>query len=103
VSFTLNSKGQGKSPQGAIALRLKPAKHNSKTNKLDFQGGNVAFVAKIVNGTWSAVWGLDPNVTSKSSPMSMVVTLQVAGQVYVATVTATYTSKAHVGAAFKKK
>ena len=69
VTLTLDGKGHDKSSQGIVALRLKPSKRNPATKKLEFQGGDVAFAAKIMNGAWAAIWKMDPKVTSTNVPM----------------------------------
>jgi hypothetical protein len=101
-SFTLDSKGRGKTATGSIALKLKPSTRNPTTKKVEFQGGDVAFAAKLSGGTWMSVWNLDPKANSANVPMPMAVTVQLDGHVYGATVTVTYSSKAGVGGKFKK-
>jgi hypothetical protein len=83
-------------------LKLKPSKRNPTTKKVEFQGGDVAFTAKLAGGTWTSVWNLDPKASSTNVPMPMAVTVQLDGHVYGATVTVTYSSKAGVGGKFKK-
>ncbi|HYF48704.1 MAG TPA: PKD domain-containing protein, partial [Planctomycetota bacterium] len=55
-TFKLDSRGRGKSAQGSISLSLKPSLRDKLTKQLVFQGGNVAFKAKIAKGTWSDDW-----------------------------------------------
>jgi hypothetical protein len=102
VSFTLDSKGRGKTGNGSIALKLKPSKRNPVTKKLEFQGGNVTFAAKIMNGTWATVWGLDPKAALSNVSMSIPATIVLSGNTYVVTVTTTYSDKPGVGGKFKK-
>jgi hypothetical protein len=101
VSFTLDSKGHAKSANGTIALKLK-FKRNPATKKLEFQGGNVAFAARIINGTWAAIWNLNPATASNNLPMSMTATITLGGNVYQSTVNVMYSSKAGVGGKFAR-
>jgi hypothetical protein len=86
TTFTLDSKGRGKSAQGVIAL--KPS--------------NGTFAAKLQHGTWAAAWNFDPNTSTQNSPWEMSVTLEIGGNTYAATATTTYSAKAQVVAKFKK-
>jgi hypothetical protein len=102
VTFLLNAKGQGKAANGAIQLKLKRAKPAKGTKVGVFPGGDVAFVAKIQKGTWAAIWEMDPAVTVATPLYDIPVTIQFAGTVYATTVQAAYSSKAGIGAKFKK-
>jgi hypothetical protein len=89
VSFALDSKGRGKSPNGTLSLKLKPSIRDKTTKKLDFQGGNVTFTAKIKNGTWAATWGLSSSTTAENMPVTVTITL--GGNNYLANATVKYT------------
>jgi uncharacterized protein (TIGR03790 family) len=88
-SFTLDAKGHGKSAQGTITFKQKP-------------GSPLAFAAKLTNGTWAATWGIDPTASTTSAPLPITVAIELGGSTYAATVTASCTSKADVGAKFTK-
>ncbi|HYF48705.1 MAG TPA: PKD domain-containing protein [Planctomycetota bacterium] len=103
-SFTLDSKGRGKSAQGSISLSLKPALRDKLTKQVVFQGGNVAFKAKIAKGTWSDDWsdeGINTGVDAAGQPMTMTVMIKLNNTPYVTTVNATYTGKAGKGGKFQ--
>ncbi|MDL5054125.1 Calx-beta domain-containing protein [Oscillatoria laete-virens NRMC-F 0139] len=104
VDFALNAKGLAKGKSGSIRLKLKFVK-SKITKKKEFKGGDVPFVAKLLAGTWSDDWadeGVNPSISEKAKPMSIVVDLPFAGKVYTATVPTVYSSKATKGARFKK-
>ena len=100
MSFILDRNGRGKSGQSHAALIFKPTKRNRLTRKNQFQGGNVAFSIRLQNGSWAALWKLDPNSNAPVS-MTMPVTVQLGGITYQATVPVSGTSKAKSGAKFK--
>jgi hypothetical protein len=105
VVFTLDEKGRGKNTQGSVMLKLKPAKRNKTTKKLEFQGGPVAFSAKVRNVDWADEWlddGFEPGADAKKVPQDMAVELWLDGKVYTATVTGSYTAKAEKGGRLKK-
>jgi PKD repeat protein len=102
VTFTLDSKGRGKTAQGSIALKLKPSVRNKATSKMEFQGGNVTFTLKLQHGTWAAAWGMNSASTVSNSPMPLDAQIQLAGNTYDAPVTVQYSGKAHVSGKFKK-
>lgn len=101
-TFKLDGKGHGKSSHGSVSLKLKPTQKDAKTKKTVFLGGNVTFTAKIQNGTWAAVWGLDPKANASNKSMSLPATIQLAGNSYLATVKVSYSAKAGSGGKFKK-
>ena len=98
-SFTLNARGQGKSANGSVALKIKlTGKGKSKS----FAGGNVPFTAKLLKGSWAAAWGLNPQTTITALPMTLTATIQLSGVTYQAIVAATYSGKAGTSGKFKK-
>jgi PKD repeat protein len=97
VSFTLDAKGHAKSDRGSFVLKLRRNRGQNGSQK-----GDVLFAAKIQNESWSEVWGFDTNATNSNTPIRMNVTVQLANTVYTSSVDVRYTSKAHVGAKFKK-
>jgi len=101
VSFNLDGKGRGKAAQGTIALKLK-SKRNAATKKLEFQGGDAPFAAKLKNGTWAPAWGLDPNSAATGQQHNFAITLQLGATNYAVTVSVSVSSKPNVGAKFKK-
>lgn len=97
VTFTLNSKGQGKSDYGSFKLSLKPSKRNKDTRKNEFLGGDVTFSAKLNKGTWSDDWsdeGVDKAADAKDDPLKIRIDLTLGGKVYRAEVDAKYSGKA---------
>ena len=102
VTFVLNNRGQSKTGSSTFALTLKPNKKSKSNPAPGFAGGNVTFKARLANGSWAAVWGINPNATG-STTGAMATTISLNGSVYSATTTLTYTAKARVGATFVKK
>ncbi len=101
VSFTLDAKGRAKSVQGSMMLKLK-TKRDKATKKVSFIGGNVPFSVKLTKGTFAATWNFDSNTTILKSSLVFPITLQLDGNTYAASVTASYSSKAKTAAKFKK-
>jgi hypothetical protein len=102
ATFMLDKNGHAHTANGTAALKFKPSLRNKATKKMEFQGGNVSFTIKLVNGVWAGVWGLDPSATV-STTMNMTVSMTLDGSLYDATTTLKYTSKANVGGKFVKK
>ena len=90
VIFTLDAKGRGKSAEGSIALKLKSR-------------ARAQFVAKIQNGTWAAVWGLNPAAGAINAPLQVAVSIELDGGTYASTVTVSMNAKAGAGATFKTR
>lgn len=106
LTFTLDTKGKGKSDQGNAALSLKPSKRNKTTKKVDFLGGDVAFKIKMAKGTWSDDWtdeGILTTLETKGAPAPFVLNLTLGGKPFAATVTTTYKGKADKGGTFSFK
>jgi uncharacterized protein (TIGR03790 family) len=104
VDFTLDARGKAHNVNGTLALNLKPAKRDRATRKLVFQGGDVAFKAKLSKGTWSDDWadeGIDPNATMSNTPMTLKVNFNIGGKVYVAVAHCSYMSKPAKSGVFK--
>ena len=98
LSFTLDANGRGKSANGSVTLKLKPAKRDKATKKLVFQGGNAPYSVTLRHGTWANAWSLAPGASDK---MTMAVTIQFAGNTYISSVTVTCSSNVH-SVTFKK-
>jgi hypothetical protein len=96
ASFVLDAKGRGKSATGAVTLKFKPAKRNTATKKMEFQGGNVAFMAKLSKGDWAGVWKIDPSISMSKNPLTLNVSVELGGTQYAVDVPATCTSKAQL-------
>jgi hypothetical protein len=97
VTFLLGSNGKARSNGSSFTFVLKQKK---------LKGGKappgVAFSAMLKNGTWATVWKFDPALSSDKKPMTMLVTIEVAGTSYATEVNATYSSKAQRSALFRK-
>lgn len=105
VVFVLNGKGQARTENGTIALRLKPSKRNKTTRKLDFLGGDVAFKAKLFKSTWSDDWsdeGVNPTVDAKDQAIELKALLELNGITYAVTISANYSAKAGKAGKMKK-
>jgi PKD repeat protein len=96
ATFTLDAHGKSRVGSASIAFKLKPTKHK----KGNFNGGNLAFVAKLQHGTWSSLWNMNNNATNAPTPMSAIV--QMNGNTYMTTVTVNYSGKSNQGGKFKK-
>jgi hypothetical protein len=96
ATFTLDAHGKSRVGSASIAFKLKPVKHK----KGSFNGGNLAFVAKLQHGTWSSLWNMNNNATNAPTPMSAIV--QMNGNTYMTTVTVNYSGKSNQGGKFKK-
>jgi hypothetical protein len=84
ASFKLDTQGRGKSAQGSFACK------------------SGRFTAKIQNGAWSGTWGLNPKASAAKAKLPISATLWIGGDVYAASITASCTAKANVGAKIKK-
>jgi chitodextrinase len=88
-SFTLNSKGTGKSRTSTFALHLR--------------NGAATFTASLKNGSWTDVWSalgmINANVTNSS--IIIPVSLSVNGTTYAGTRHDVYTARKDKGGAFK--
>lgn len=100
AGFLIDEKARSKNDLGTVALKLKPAKRNKATKKMEFQGGPVAFSAKLVGGSWSSAWadeGVIPAADAKKQPLTMTVDVHFNNTVYRASIAATYSAKANAG------
>ena len=98
ASFVIDAKARSKNEHGSLALKLKPAKRNKATKKMEFQGGDVAFSAKLIAGSWSTAWsdeGVNPAADAKKQPLTMTVDVHFNGTVYRASIAASYSAKAN--------
>lgn len=96
VVFALDAKGRGKTPQGALQLKLK-GKRNKTTKKFEFAGGDVPFKVALKNGKWAAAWaslGIDGTADAAKRPVTMNVDLAINGKTYTAAVSVSYSAKA---------
>ena len=102
VDFTLTSTGHAKSANGAsvASLKFKPVLHSKTTPKSLFQGGNVSFTIALKAGTWSSVWGMNPNIGA-TSLVDLATTIVLDGTYYAATFEVKLTSKPKLGGSFK--
>jgi len=97
AAFTLDTHGKSRSGTSSIAFKLRPIKGHAGS----FNGGDLAFVAKLQGGSWAGDWKIaNVNATNVSLPLSVSVVIN--GNTYAATVTVTYSAKANVGGKFKK-
>jgi len=94
-SFVLGKSGNAHTLNGAVAIRFKASKDNSD--------GVITFRAKLTWKWATDAWNLDPNATVSKQPFNVVAMVQYGGQVYSASVLATYTAKAKVGGKFVAK
>ncbi len=99
ADFVLGASGKARSNSGTFALNIRAGKSKGRKS-----AGTeaVAFSAQLKNGTWAQVWNIEPQRSAAAVPMTMAVTIELAGIHYAADVNATYTSKAQRSAFFKK-
>jgi hypothetical protein len=97
TSFLIDDKAKSKNDHGSLTLKLKPSKRNKSTKKIEFQGGPLAFSAKLIAGNWTTAWsdeGANPAADAKKQPLTMTVDVHFDGTVYRASIAATYSAKA---------
>ena len=100
ATFTLDTKGHGKSAQGTFDLKLKLVKAKG-SKKPAFQGGDTPFKLTLRNGSWTSIWaadGIDLAKTQASAPFAMTITLSLNGQPYTADLTGTARTNPKSGA-----
>jgi hypothetical protein len=104
AQFTLDARGRASSATGSFQLLLKAIRTHGKNSPRTFNGGDVAFKAKLVHGSWSDLWapaGVDRNTSQNGVKLNLNVAITIDGTAYAVPAYATITSKAKVGGKFR--